>query len=160
MDRGASWATVHGVARSLTQLKWLSMLTQTRCTALYFYKTLNLFFFYPPQALNFLFCIGVQLIKNVVVVSGEQRRDSAIYNHVSILPKTPLPSRLAHNIRKKGWVTATFPAPIHGAVLSAKLIHIKLFLKIKSLVWKGLMFIHNGFRLEALFRIKIPFARN
>ena len=30
-----------------------------------------------------------------MVVSGEQWRDSAIYTHVSILPQTPLPSRLA-----------------------------------------------------------------
>lgn len=27
---------------------------------------------------NFLFCIGVQPINNVVVVSGEQRRDSVL----------------------------------------------------------------------------------
>ena len=46
---------------------------------------------------NFLFCIGVQLINNVVIVSGEQWRDSAISIHVSIFPQTPLPSRLPHN---------------------------------------------------------------
>ena len=34
---------------------------------------------------------------NVVVVSGEQWRDSAIRIHVFILPSTSLPSRLAHN---------------------------------------------------------------
>ena len=32
----------------------------------------------------------------VVIVSGEQRRDSAIHIPVSILPHTPLPSRLPH----------------------------------------------------------------
>ena len=36
-------------------------------------------------------------MNNVVIVSGEQWRDSAIYIHVSILPKVPLPSRRAHN---------------------------------------------------------------
>ena len=32
-----------------------------------------------------------QLINNVLIVSGEQQRDSAIYIHVPILPQTPLP---------------------------------------------------------------------
>ena len=45
----------------------------------------------------FLFCIGAETINNVVRVSGEQQRDSAIYIHVSILPQIPLPSRLPHN---------------------------------------------------------------
>ena len=44
------------------------------------------FFF---QILNLLFCIGVYPINNVVVVSGEQQRDSAIHIHVSILPSHP-----------------------------------------------------------------------
>ena len=39
----------------------------------------------PFFVLNFLFCFGVQLINNVVIVSGEQQRDSAIHIHVSIL---------------------------------------------------------------------------
>ena len=34
---------------------------------------------------------------SVVIVSGGQQWDSAIRIHVSILPKTPLPSRLPHN---------------------------------------------------------------
>ena len=41
--------------------------------------------------------IGVELINNVVIVSGEQGRDLVIHIHVSILPQTPLPSRLPHN---------------------------------------------------------------
>ena len=44
--------------------------------------------------LNILFCIGVWLINNVMIVSGEQWRDSAIHIHVSFLPQTPFPSRL------------------------------------------------------------------
>ena len=51
---------------------------------------------------NFLFCIGV-LISNVVVVSGESEGTQPyIYMdiHVSILPQTPLPSKLAHNIEQ------------------------------------------------------------
>ena len=40
--------------------------------------------------LNVLFCIGVYSIKNVVIVSGEQQRDSARHIHIFILPQTPL----------------------------------------------------------------------
>ena len=39
---------------------------------------------------NFLFYIGVQLINNLVIVSGAEQRDSAMCIHVSILPQTPL----------------------------------------------------------------------
>ena len=45
---------------------------------------------------NLLFHIGVELINNVVMVSGTQS-DSAIHVHASILPQTPLPSRLPHD---------------------------------------------------------------
>ena len=38
---------------------------------------------------NFLFCIGVWLINDVVIVSGGQQRDSAMRIHVSFLPRTP-----------------------------------------------------------------------
>ena len=50
--------------------------------------------------LNFSFYIGEWPINNVVIVSGEQQRDSAIHIHVSIPPKTPLPSRLSQNIEQ------------------------------------------------------------
>ena len=39
-----------------------------------------------------------QLMNNVLIVSGEQQRNSAIHTYVSILPQTPLPSRLPRNI--------------------------------------------------------------
>ena len=35
-----------------------------------------------------------------MVVSGDQQRDLVIYLHVSILPQTPLQSRLPHNIEE------------------------------------------------------------
>ena len=38
---------------------------------------------------NFLFCIGVYLIDNVMVVSGEQQRDSALHIRVSIVMYQP-----------------------------------------------------------------------
>ena len=36
----------------------------------------------------------------MLVVSGGQLRDLAIHVHVSILPQSPLPSRLPHNIKQ------------------------------------------------------------
>ena len=44
---------------------------------------------------NLLFCTKVELINNVVMVSGEQQRDSAIHTHVSILLQTPPPIQAA-----------------------------------------------------------------
>ena len=58
---------------------------------------------------NFLFCIGVKPINNVVIVSGEQQRDSAIHIHVSILSQTPLPSRLPHNIEQSSLCSTVGP---------------------------------------------------
>ena len=39
-------------------------------------------------------------MNNVVVISGEQGKDSAIHIHGYILPQTPLPSRLPLNIKQ------------------------------------------------------------
>ena len=47
---------------------------------------------------SLLFCIGVQLINNVVIISGGRQRDSIIHIHVS--PPTPLPSRLSYNFEQ------------------------------------------------------------
>ena len=38
-----------------------------------------------------------QPVEKMVIVSGEQQRDSAIHSHVSILPQTLLPPRLPDN---------------------------------------------------------------
>ena len=46
------------------------------------------------------FYVGVYQINNAVIVSGEQGRGSAMRTHVSILPQTPLPSSLTHNMRQ------------------------------------------------------------
>ena len=55
------------------------------------------FFFF----LTFYFVLGyARLTNSFMVVSGEQRRDSAVRIHVSILPQIPLPSRLPHNIEQ------------------------------------------------------------
>ena len=36
--------------------------------------------------LNFLFCVGIWPVNNIVIVSGGQQRDWAIHIHVCILP--------------------------------------------------------------------------
>ena len=55
-------------------------------------------FFNPEIKIAFIylkyFYIGIELINNVVVVSGGQERDSAIHMHISIPSETPYPSRL------------------------------------------------------------------
>ena len=48
-------------------------------------ENLSLFF----SLWTFYFCIGVWVINNAVIVSGEQWRDSVIHMHVFILPKLP-----------------------------------------------------------------------
>ena len=54
------------------------------CVCVSFYILFKLFIFF-----------GVLPMNNVVIVSGEQGRDSAIHIRVSILLLTPLPSRLS-----------------------------------------------------------------
>ena len=44
--------------------------------------------------------MGVSPVNNVVIVSGELWRESAIHIHESILPPSLLPSRLAHDIEQ------------------------------------------------------------
>ena len=61
---------------------------------LYFF----LYFFTPKT-----FGIEVQPINDVLVVSGEQQRDSAIHIHGFLLPQTLIPSRLAHNV-EQSWM--------------------------------------------------------
>ena len=55
-------------------------------------------FFVPFQ--TFYFVWGVEPVNNVMIVLGESRRDSPLCRHVSILPQTPLSSRLPHNIEQ------------------------------------------------------------
>ena len=64
---------VHGVVKSRTQLGDLHFP----------------FIRDTPYFLKILFCICIQSISNVVMVSGERQRDSATPVHVSTLPKLP-----------------------------------------------------------------------
>ena len=45
----------------------------------------------------------------MLCVSGGQQRDSAIHIHISILPQTPLPSRLLHNIEQGSMCSTVGP---------------------------------------------------
>ena len=65
-----------------------------------------------------LFCIGILLINNFVIVSCGQQRDSAIHMHVSILPQTPLPSRLPHNLEQSSLCYTIGPCWLHTCMLS------------------------------------------
>ena len=56
-----------------------------------------------------LFYIGVQLINNVVLVSGVQQSDSVIHIHVSILFQILLPIRLLQNIEQSSLCYAVGP---------------------------------------------------
>ena len=52
----------------------------------------------PPQLIN---NTPPQLINNTGTVPGGQQRGSAVHMHVSVLPQTPFPSRLPHNIEQR-----------------------------------------------------------
>ena len=80
----------------LCHVVWQDLSFPTRGWTLTSFSGSRVFFFF----FNFLFCIGVCPIDSFMVVSGEQRRDSAVRIHVSILPQIPLPSRLPHNIEQ------------------------------------------------------------
>ena len=58
---------------------------------------------------NSLFYMGILLLNNVVIVSGEQWRDSAIHIHISILPQVPLPSSLPRNIEQSSLCATVGP---------------------------------------------------
>ena len=72
--------------------------------------TLVCFFFFNFQ---FLFCIEIEQINNVIDLGGQQR-DSAIHIHVSILPQTPFLSRLPHNIEQSslGTILVLIPSDL------------------------------------------------
>ena len=53
--------------------------------------------------------MGVQPVNSVLISSGGQQRESDRRTHVSILPKTPLPSRLPHNIEQSSLCYAVGP---------------------------------------------------
>ena len=71
------------------ELNIVSRITFSRINFILFFET----FILDYNIVNWL-------IYSIVIVSVEQQRDSAIHIHVSILPQTPLPSRLPHGIEQ------------------------------------------------------------
>ena len=59
--------------------------------------------------LTFLFYIGVELINNVVLISGVQQSDSVIHIHVAILFQILFPFRLLHNTEQSSLCNAVGP---------------------------------------------------
>ena len=67
--------------------------TKAMSLSLFFVVVFGLF-------LKFLFCIGVELIYNTVLVSGIQQSDSVIHIYVSILFQILFPFRSFQNIEQ------------------------------------------------------------
>ena len=61
-----------------------------------------------------------------MIVSGEQQRDSAIHIHVPILPQTPLPSRLPHNIEQSSLCCTVGPCWLPTYIQQCAPVHPKL----------------------------------
>ena len=80
-DIAAWYAPVLGIAKSLTQLSDWTVTTYPILFRLVFVSSSSLFFVAILFIINltFLFFVGVSLISNVVTVSGEQQRDSAVH---------------------------------------------------------------------------------
>ena len=74
-----------------------------------------------------------QFINNVVIVSGEQGRDSAIQIHVSILPPTPIPSRLPHNIERSSMCYIV--GPTYSIYCWLSILNIAVCTYISILLW-------------------------
>ena len=108
LDDGSRWDGLGGTThvgdeapendKMLLKNSWQVFKTKKQCIYLLYYPViLFLVGFLFFQTLNLVLCIEVYPINNVLVVLGEKQRGSAIHIHISILPQTPLPSRLAYN---------------------------------------------------------------
>jgi len=88
-------------------LNCLGMAMQKECDMSFSFLVSFTFFIF----LNFYFFIEVYLINNAVIISRGHRRDSAVHIHISILPQTPLPSRLSQNIEQSSLCSTV--GPVH-----------------------------------------------
>ena len=59
-------------------------------------------------------------------VSGEQQKNSAVHIHVSILPQTPLPSRLPHNTEQRSLCCTVGPCWLSILNIAVRTVHPKL----------------------------------
>ena len=80
--------------------QWLPNTVNVRNCSLYFVCVCGVFYFFNFYLNKFLFYIEVQLVNNVVLVSGEQQSNSVIHVHVSILFPILFPSKLLPNIEQ------------------------------------------------------------
>ena len=91
------------VLRGKTKGKQQNMPLKTPQSFQQFSTTLN-----KTHHLKKFFFILYWTINNVVIVSGGQRMEAAAHIHRSILPQTPLPSKLPHNIEHSSrWSKST-----------------------------------------------------
>ena len=77
-------------------------------------------FFFKTLKKNFLFYIAVNSVNSVVILSSVQQSNSATHIHASILPQTPLPSRLPHNIEQSSLCYAVSPCQLSILLLFFK----------------------------------------
>ena len=70
--------------------------------------------------------------KNVVIVSGEQQRDSAIHIHISNLPHTPFPSRLSYKIDQSSMCYTVGPCWLSFFFLIFKYLFANLFILVEG----------------------------
>ena len=77
-----------------TSQRYLKLRTNNFITSLYIHTLSLLKSFFKT------FYFVLESSRLTMLVSGEQWGDSAIHAYVSILPQTPLPSRLPHNIEQ------------------------------------------------------------
>ena len=85
MDRGARWATVHGVTKNRTQLKWLS--TQFNLYLIFTYvsfygQNLHYNYFFSKVNTNFYFIASwvVSFISFKILFNGHPQSDIKDYN--------------------------------------------------------------------------------
>ena len=90
LHRTPSWENICSICIHIClNSRPLNIITCRKSGSLSLYIFIFLKIVFILYFLNFLFCIGVYLINNVVIVPGGQQRDSAIHIHASILSKTP-----------------------------------------------------------------------
>ena len=97
----------------------------------YLWGQVIILFTYPffENCQHFNFCIGIQPTNKVVIVSGEQYRNSAIHKHISILPQTLFPSRWPHNIEQSSICYTIGPcwlSILNTAMYCTSIVHSKL----------------------------------
>ena len=91
-----------------------------------------------------------------MIVSGAQQNDTAIHIHVSILPQTPLPSRLPHNI-EQNWQTTLCKFKVYNMMFWC----IYIYGEMITTRWVNISIIPHSYHFFCLVRIfKIYYLNN